>query len=236
MNHIAASMTVALLLLAQDQRPSVPLAITRMSIGPCVLDQGDTGQSVPYVEVRNIGQRTIVAWNVTFTLTYPDGRVGPGRVGRDAVSVLDPDDRRGTVAPGATAAVECGFGWVPATTRISDGIVTAVIFDDDTALGDERQIAQMFDRRRTYQMFWQKMQVILEQATAQASDGAAVLSTIRTRMTAETDLQFKSLADVWIQIHLRPRLPPTPPQAVLDRIRSMTPAEKANADAHAVRR
>lgn len=227
---------VALTLSGQNQPPALPLVITRMWIDRCDPHQPDTGN--PRVELRNIGPRTILAWGVTFKLKGPNREIEPGGLEIDAASSL-PADRKSSVAPGATSGVpNCGGRVVPADTLISDGAVTFVIFDDDTALGDERQIALAFDRRRTNQVFWQKMQLILNDAAAHDTDPAAVLSGIRHGMEAETDPQFRSLTYYqWFLNAMSPRLMAlTTPQAVLERFRSLIPAQRANADDHAVRR
>jgi hypothetical protein len=231
---LITSIPVALSVLAHAQAASLPLVVTRMSIATCKPDPAAEG--FPHVEVRNTGQRAILAWAVKFQLTYPDGRVAPGGVGVDTASSLS-EQPPGAIAPGATAANNCGGLVVPADTAISAGSVAYVIFDDDTALGDEGEIARVFERRRTRQMFWQRMQAILDEASS-ATNAAAVLSRIQERMGADTDLTFTSIGDYqWFRNEMSPRhMALTTPQALLDRFRSVIPPQKANADAHAIRR
>lgn len=238
----AAWIVVALSLVAQDQPQPLPLIVTRLSIDACAPDLVREGAGNPRVEVQNRGTRTILAWGVKFELTFSDGRVEPGGLSVDGASV-PADDRTESVRPRRTTANltgknRCGGLVVPADTVISEGTVTFVIFDDDTALGDEHQIALTFDRRRQAQMFWRKMQEITEQAISQSTDAASVLAIIRERMEADPDPKFRGVGYYqWFLTQMSPRLMAvTNPQTVLDRFRSMILAQKTNADAHSVRR
>jgi hypothetical protein len=236
----AASIAVILSLAAQDQRAALPLEVTRLSIEPCDLHQPESGN--PRVEVRNTGQRTILAWGVKFDLKQPDQEPERSGVSIDG-ALTPPESRKSSLAPGATAANlnaanPCGGRVVPVSTIISGGLVTFVIFDDDTALGDEREISFAFDHRGNMQIFWLKMQAILDDATTREKDPATILALIRERMEAEQDPKFRSLTYYeWFLNALSPRLMAlTTPQAVLDRFRSMIPTQKSNADAHVTRR
>jgi len=80
------------------------------------------------------------------------------------------------VAPGRTVHNGGGGVQVPADSLFSDATVTFVIFDDDSALGDEREIAYHFAQRRERQVFWQKMQTILDDATAPEREPSAMLA------------------------------------------------------------
>ena len=116
-----------------------------------------------------------------------------------------------------------------------------VVFDDDTALGDKRGIASIFAQRRIQQIFWQKMQTILDDSTSRETEPTAVLSRIRERMEAESDPNFRGFAGWYNEILARVSgqrmdVSKMTPQQLLDGIRSTIPVQKANADAHANRR
>src|SRR5262245_45281896 len=136
----AAAIAVALLIVAQDRPANLPLVVTQTWIDTTELPLS-AGEGFPRIEVLNTGQRTILAWGVRFVLKRPDGStVGNSGLGLDSASVL-PEDRVGSVGPGRTAHNEGGGAIVPADAMFSDVAVTFVIFDDNTALGDERTIA-----------------------------------------------------------------------------------------------
>lgn len=191
------------------------------------------------VEVLNTGQRSVLAWGVTFTVSCPDGTTDRRGLGLDTAAVL-PENRTGSVAPGRTVHNTGGGSFVATDCVMSDGIVTFVIYDDDTALGDERDIAYHFAHRRTNQMFWQKMQTILDDATSHNTDPAAILSGIRQGMEAESDPNFRE--GFWYKEILarmsdsRMERAGATPDGVLDNLRTTIAAQKANADAHATRR
>lgn len=235
----AASIAVALLLTAQDQRPTLPLVIAELGI--------ETNARRPtegnvVVTVLNTGQRTIFAWGYRFVLMHPDGTT-EGRLGisGDAAAALPEGQQRAAIAPGARGHSPPGGAGVSTTLRVLSGAVSFVIFDDDTALGDEFGIASIFRQRRIRQGFWQKMEAILDDATAHESDPTVVLSLIRQRMETEPDPTFRGFAGWYndVLVHISGRradVSRMTRQQVLDWIRTTVPAQKANADAHAVRR
>src|ERR1044072_6193161 len=107
---------------------------------------------------------------------------------------------------------------------LTDGLVTFVIFDDDSASGDEREIAFMFARRATRQTFWRKMLAIVDDATSHQTDPSVMLSRIRERMEAEPDPRFRE--GPWYNEILarmsarRMEAAGTTPQRVLDDLRT----------------
>jgi hypothetical protein len=231
-------MTVALALAAQDQHPALPLTITQAWIE----SRGGLhpGEGFPRIEVLNTGQRTILAWGVRYVLKSPDGRpVGNSGFGTDSASSV-PEDRTISLAPGRTVHNSGGGAVVPADAQFSDVTVTFVIFDDDTALGDEREIARHFAQRRTQQAFWQKMQTIFNEVTADETDPSAVLEGIRRSMEADTDPKFREgiyYNEILARMSARRmELSQGTPDGVLKNLRTLITARKANADAHANRR
>jgi hypothetical protein len=236
MKKVLAAFAVAVAM--QDQRPALPLSITRTWI-----ETGEgtpTGTGFPRVEVLNTGQRTILAWGIKWVLKRPDGqRVGSSGWSTDTASV-PPEERKMSLAPGQTAHPYGGGAVVPADSLFSDIALTFVIFDDDTALGGEREIAGLFARRRERHDFWQKMQTILDDATTHAAEPSAVLSRMRQRMEAETDPKFRQepyYKEILARMSTsRMERTQTTPERVLTNIQRTISTHKSNADRHVNRR
>lgn len=233
---LAASLAVAVAV--QDQRPALPLSITRSWIETG--ERSPTGTGFPRVEVLNTGQRTILAWGIRWVLKRPDGQlVGSTGFSTDAAGV-PPADRKMSLAPGQTAQQIGGGVVVPVDSQFSDIALTFVIFDDDTALGDEREIARHFARRRERRDFWQKMQAILDDATTHAAEPSAVLSRIRQGMEAESDPKFRQepyYNEILARMSARRmELQQMTPERVLTNIQRTISTQKANADTHVNRR
>ncbi|HEY7497427.1 MAG TPA: hypothetical protein VH740_02885 [Vicinamibacterales bacterium] len=232
---VAASLAVAVA--TQDQRPALPLSITKTWIETSEPSKAvPAGTGFPRVEVLNTGQRPILAWGVKWVLKRPDGQhVGSSGFSVDAAGV-PPEDRTMVVAPGQTAHQDRGGAVVPADALFSDVSLTFVIFDDDTALGDEQAIARHFARRRERQGFWQRMQTILDDATANVAEPSAVLLRIRQRMEAETDPNFREepyYNEILARMSARRmELTKMTPEKVLTNIQTTVSRQKANADAH----
>lgn len=237
-NVVGASLAMALALLAQDRPPALPLTITQTWIETS--DHLPAGTGFPRVEVLNTGQRTILAWGVRYVLKRPDGQHAPsGGFSTDSASV-PPDDRTMAIAPGRTVHDGGGGVQVPADCLFSAATVTFVIFDDDSALGDEREITYHFAQRRERQLFWQKMQAILDDATAHEREPGAVLSRISQGMAAEIDPKLREggyYNEILARMSTR-RMESVrmTPESVLTNIRTTISVQKANADAHANRR
>ena len=234
---VASFVATALTLTSQTKPATMPLVITSTWIETS--KDLPAGQGCPRVEVLNTGLRTVLAWGVSFVLKRPDGQpVGASGLGTDAGSV-PAEERTMSVAPGRTVASGRG-GRVPADALFSDAIVSFVIFDDNSALGDAREIAWQFAQRRKRQMFWQTMQTILDRAMAHDPDPTAALAQLRDGMEAQSDPKFRQqpyynelLARMSVS---RMELTQTTPAFVLKNIQSTVSAQKANADAHATRR
>jgi hypothetical protein len=216
----------------------LPLVITQTWIETA--DRLPPGNGFPRFEVLNTGQRTILAWHIRYVLKRPDGQsVSSAGFGTDGASV-PPEDRRTSVGPGQTAHNSGGGAVVPSDSLFSDAVVILVIFDDDTALGDEREIAYYFARRQERQVFWQKMQAILDDAAAHETEPSAVLARIHQGMEAETDPKFREgtyYNEILARMSARRmELAQMTPDSVLKNLRTLISTQKANADAHANRR
>ena len=146
----------ALLALVAGLAASAPAQAQPAPLLPLVVDEatvlpGAPGEPVTdrvSVTVRNPGTRTIVAWGVRGQVEFADGKTRPIGLSTDGAivtlnqrgsSVLPPDGRYTITADAASR---------PTARREDVRAVTAratfVIFDDDTALGDERSIGFHF--------------------------------------------------------------------------------------------
>ena len=69
--------------------------------------------------------------------------------------------------------------------------VTAVIFEDDTALGDEKEIEWLFARRALNHRTWPRVEKIVAAAIAEGGEARAVLDRIASALTAITEEEFQ---------------------------------------------
>ena len=137
------------------------------------------------VRVRNQGQKTIVAWGVKTTLTDANGVVVHSGGGTDSYeydvvalrddSVLRPNDFR-------TIRMNRG------RLRFEPVSVTATpeyaIFDDNSAVGDERSIEMRFERRAQEAGGWRFVERVIEEALASATAADAVLRLVDAKLAA----------------------------------------------------
>ena len=150
---------------------------------------------------------------------------------------------RSEIAPGGFASLPRSGGVsVPQQATAGAAHVTFVVLEDDTALGDEREIAFVFEQRRNHQAFWHEMDAIVKDVTAGESDPTAAFALLRGRMEAEQDPAFRRGGGGWYgeilarMTERRMTLAQTTPQYVLESLRSTITEEKALCDTHLQRR
>ena len=225
---------------AQSPTP-LPLTITACRIETS--DRLPAGRGTPRCDLRNDGSKTILALGIRYDLILPDGTREPGAFDIDAAHTMPFSRGASEIAPRGLAALpEGGGSVVPAQATVEAARVTFLIFDDDTAVGDEKEIARMFERRRMRPTFWHKMEAILTEAMAQESDPGRVFALIRNRMESEQDPAFKAGAVGWYgeilarMTERRMALTHTTPQYILETLRTTIAEEKALCDQHLERR
>ena len=148
-----AILAVALALMAA-QAADVPLAVT-------FRDNADAQWSD--IEVTNIGTKTAVAWALR---VEHEGKPPSGR-SVDIVSRLAQDggaDR--LLAPNGKNA---DARESKVNGRLTAIVPLAVVYEDNTAIGDPDRIAFIFDRRRADADEWDKLIPILERLTENAT-------------------------------------------------------------------
>jgi hypothetical protein len=180
---------------ANPNKPDpLPLVVERAEVLPT---DPVTGRSDRIsVSVHNAAGKTIVAWGVRTQVTFADGKTNNGGVSTDGVEyralaqgarrVLPPDGRSTidlNTFPDKRTAEE---------VRDVTARATFVIFDDDTALGDERSIAHTFERRAVAHRTWPVMQKTFEDAMARSADPRDVLAAVDQALDAMTDKEVVS--------------------------------------------
>jgi hypothetical protein len=127
--------------------------------------------------------------------TSAEGRTSYGGVGSDGyASPNRQDGRGGPILPGARRIVHTGYPYRPGTSEepVSFGArVTAVIFDDDTAIGDEKEIQYLFERRALNQRTWPLVEKVIADAMAAGGEPRSVLEQIASALEAISGESFQ---------------------------------------------
>jgi hypothetical protein len=181
-----SSLLLPLLLLAQvDAARTLPpsplqLVVERTELaGPS--KAGEPPRALD-ITVFNPGSRTIHGWTVQSMATFADGYTSYGGHGSDSyASSISQEGRSGPVVPGARRTVRTSYGSRSGTPEVPVSFgarVTAVIFDNDVAVGDEKDIQQLFEFRAADQRTWPVVEKCVEDALAEGGEARAVLERI----------------------------------------------------------
>jgi hypothetical protein len=161
------------------------------ALGDLIVEEASFDPSAPsetgkiVVRVRNQGKRTIVAWGVYATLTDANGGVGRAGGGIDGfeydVIVLRDDP---VLRPNYTYTIRLhpsqrGFEPVSATA-----FPDYAIFDDNSAVGDERSIELWFQRRAQHAAGWRFVEGAIKEALANATPADDVLRFVEAKLGA----------------------------------------------------
>src|SRR5688572_7712824 len=110
------------------------------------------------ITLFNPGPKTVHGWSVQSMATFADGHTTHGGLQSDAYAFpVREDGRGGPIVAGARRTLLEGYGYRTGTTDlpVTVGVrVVAVIFEDNTARGDEKQIQELFARRALNQQAW----------------------------------------------------------------------------------
>ena len=121
------------------------------------------------ITLFNPGPKTVHGFFVQSMVTSADGRTSYGGVGSDAYAFpVRKDGRGGPIIAGARRPVRTS-PYLPGASDepVSFGArVVAVIFEDDTAVGDERELQYLFERRALNQRTWPLVETIIAEAMA----------------------------------------------------------------------
>ncbi len=137
------------------------------------------------VSVHNTTDKTIVAWGVRTQVTFADGKTNGGGVSTDGFESRGLERRDSRVIPpdGRYTIARSSFP----TNRTAEDVravtarATFVIFDDDTALGDERSISFHFTKRADNQRAWPVIERVFAEAMARTADPREALLDARQR-------------------------------------------------------
>ena len=143
------------------------------------------------ITLFNPGPKAVHGWSVQSMATFADGHTTYGGMQADAYAFpVREDGRGGPIVAGARRALREGYSYRTGTTDVPVSVgarVVAVIFEDDTARGDEKHIQELFARRALNQRAWPIVQTIVDEARADGGDPRAVLERILAEVTARSD-------------------------------------------------
>ena len=110
--------------------------------------------------------------------TSADGRTSYGGFGSDTYAYpVREDGLGGPIITGARRTVRTG-PYVPGEPVSFGARVVAVIFEDDTAVGDEKELQYLFERRALDQRTWPLVERIIAEAMAAGGEPRTVLEKI----------------------------------------------------------
>ena len=148
------------------------------------------------VTLFNPGPKVVHGWSVQTMATFADGQTSYGGGGSDGHAFpVREDGSGGPIAVGGRRMFRSGYSMRAGTTGMPVSIgarVTAVIFEDDTAVGDEREIQFLFARRAANQRTWPRVENIVAAAMAEGAEPRAVLERIASALAAITDKEFQA--------------------------------------------
>lgn len=171
----------------------LPLIIEQMQIVPA---RSGNGREVE-VTIFNPGPRTIHAWGITRELTIAEGRTSTGGLSTDAYDNESTTPDSGPLRPGSRRRVYPGNYWPDGRepTILSLNFEPKfLIFDDNTAVGDEQSIGEYFQRRARNHRAWPVLEQILTKAAAAGSDPLLALVQVRDELAALKDAEAKASA------------------------------------------
>ena len=173
----------------------MPLVIEQAHIVPA---RSGNGRELE-VTLFNPGPRTIHAWGITAELTVAQGRTSKGGLSTDAYEYESIRPDSGPLRPGSRRTVHPGNHWPDGKepTILSLNVEpTFLIFDDNTAVGDEREIDYYFQRRARNHRAWPVLEPILTKASAAGGDPLLALVQVRDELAALKDGEAKA-SDAW---------------------------------------
>jgi hypothetical protein len=193
------------------------------------------------ITLFNPGPKVVHGWALQTMTTFGDGYTSHGGTASDGHAYPVREDGRGGPIPvGGRRLVRSGFSSRAGTAGLPVSIgarVIAVIFEDDTALGDEREIRWLFARRAANQRTWPRVEKIVAAARADGGDARTVLERIAAAFEGITDEDFQWTAAHSVGRTLRLNLKHTKdPAALLKHLLADIREKRAATEAHWQRR
>jgi hypothetical protein len=180
--------------LVQDRSPAMlgsplQLVVERTELAE-PLRPGELSRALT-ITLFNPGPKAVHGFAIQSMATFADGYTSYGGAQSDAYAFpVREDGRGGPIVAGARRTLLEGYSYRTGTTDVPVSVgarVVAVIFDDDTARGDEKQIQELFARRALNQRAWPTVQRIVDEAQAAGGAPRAVLERILAELTARSD-------------------------------------------------
>ena len=126
----------------------------------------------------NPGPKAVHGFVVQSMATSADGQTSYGGFGSDTYAYpVREDGLGGPIIAGARRTVRTGPN-LPGEPVSFGARVVAVVFEDDTAVGDEKDIQQLFERRALNQRTWPLVEAIIADAMAAGGEPRTVLEKI----------------------------------------------------------
>jgi hypothetical protein len=138
------------------------------------------------VELVNVGTRTIVAWGVTAQVKYADGTSRGHEVMTDGFEQsVRQYPNNPVLPPGGRYVLAFATGVANVTDVVTvASAATLVIFDDDTAMGDERRLERLFADRAVNERVLQQLETVLESAVKRSADPLSALHDAASQLAA----------------------------------------------------
>ncbi len=233
----------AFALMATMMVAAVPCAVAAAQEQVLAVDHTEVVRGELAVTVHNIGGRTIMAWGVEGRVRFADGTSRRVRVTTDGyesgargakeTSSLRPDGRY-------TITMHVPSSGTPSDVAAVTAMPTFMIFDDDSAAGDEEEISLLFRDRAVAQRGWQLLERILDESRIGSLDAASTLRTVQAEWEAIQDDEVRrSLAYMEIRRSLAygvARPSSADANDFLGRFTTEANARRAAAEAHSRRR
>ena len=189
---VAGSVLMLSLARPTAQSPSIPIDIESA--------RALSGETIPpapptlVVTVRNRGNRTVAAWGVAIEVRRVDGSTGRLALRFDSVedtAVNHPLNPRLLPDARHTASQPAPLGRDLSPVVDVAATPTFAVFDDDTAVGDEKSIAATFDDRLVRRQIWQLAEQALTRETQRGAGPDAALRGADAELEAVTDERLR---------------------------------------------
>jgi hypothetical protein len=234
---LAAGASLAPVIAVAQPAPIIPITVERVHIA-------ETGPESPrqvIVGVRNTGSATIEAWGVAGEVRFSNGETRRVGVGTDTYetaslpeSLRSPAEKSGRLPPGASATISATMPTPPpgATVVGASGIPTYAVFEDDTAIGDERYIENVFRSRQLSRQVWRIADETLTAAFARGLDTERTFDAMMQALEGAGADASKSIAASIV----RRILGRSPTVQTYERLRMEITARRPAAERHAERK
>jgi hypothetical protein len=192
------------------------------------------------VRVRNNGARTIVAWGIEAAVTFADETRRSGALWVDGYEDHVRKTSRSPVLPtNATTSVPIPISASGKTATAAIVQPTFVVFDDDTAAGNERSVALVFAARALNERVWAFVERILDDAVGSSLDARSAVEAAEVALKeADDDLKRSWVFDD-VTLRLRNSLRESDNarlQSSLNEFRQEARLRRVTAAAHVTRR